>query len=412
LKRTPRAWPAALVVALAVVTAVAQQAAAPILILISFDGFRWDYVDRGETPNLKALAVRGVRAKSLIPSFPSVTFPNHYTIVTGLYPSHHGIIANAFSDPAWPERFTMTALTSRDGGWWGGEPIWVTARRQNLRSGAMFWPGSDVPIGGIYPNYWTAFDDNMPNVDRVNHALDQLALPEGERPSFLTVYFSEVDHVGHDYGPDSPEMAEALRHVDASLGLLETGVGQLHLGDRTTFVVVSDHGMASLSDNRVIFLDDYLDLSRVVVEEWGEVVQLRPRTGSAEDIYRAIRGKHPSMTVYKREEMPARFHYRDNARIQPVLALAAEGWEITSHARWQADVDRHRKRGGAHGYDPALPSMHGIFVATGPRLKRGLVTAEFVNIHIYDFLCAVLGLTPAPNDGDPAVTRAFLTPDP
>ena len=253
----------------------------------------------------------------------------------------------------------------------------------------MFWPGSETPIAGMLPNYWTTFDDEMPNVDRVNHALDLLALPEGERPSLLTVYFSEVDHVGHDYGPDSPEMAEALRHVDASLGLLETGVDQLHLSDRTAFVVVSDHGMAPLSDARVIFLDDYLDLSRVVVEEWGEVVQLRPKVvqtfrsarESVDAIYRAIKGRHPSMTVYKRGEIPARFHYRDNTRIQPVLALAAEGWEITSHARWQADLERHRKRGGAHGYDPRLQSMRGIFVAAGPHLKRGLVAPEFQNIH-------------------------------
>ena len=408
MKQTSRAWLAAIALALLVVTAGAQRAPSPVLVLVSFDGFRWDYINRGETPNLAALAARGVRARSLISSFPSVTFPNHYTIVTGLYPAHHGIIANGFSDPGSPERFTMTGLASRDARWWGGEPIWVTTRRQNLRSGAMFWPGSDVPIGGIYPDYWTTFDDNMPNVDRVNHALDLLALPEGQRPSFLTVYFSEIDHDGHDYGPDAPEMAEGLRHLDASLGLLETGITQLHLGDRTTVVVVSDHGMTALSDKRVVLLDDYLDLSRVTVEEWGEVVQLRPRTGSVDDIYHAIKDRHPSMTVYKREDLPARFHYRDNARIQPVLALAAEGWEITSHARWQNDLERHRKRGGAHGYDPALTSMRGIFVAAGPRVKRGLVAPGFENIHVYDFLCAVLGLTPAPNDGDPAVTRAFL----
>ena len=407
MKKT-RAWLFALVVALSVGSAGAQRAPAPILILVSFDGFRWDYIDRGETPHLAALAARGVRAKTLIPSFPSFTFPNHYTLVTGLYPEHHGIIANTMADPAWPERFTMTALTSHDPRWWGGEPAWVTARRQNLRSGAVFWPGSDVAIGGVLPNDWLTFDDNMPNVDRVNHVLDLLARPEGQRPSFLTLYFSETDHVGHDYGPDSPEMAEALRHVDASLGLLEAGLRELRLLDRTTLVVVSDHGMASLSDRRVVFLDDYLDLSRVDVVEWGELVQLRPRIGSADDVYLAIKGKHPSMTVYKREATPERLHYRVNARIQPVLALAAEGWEITSHARWQADLERHRKRGGAHGYDPALMSMRGIFVAAGPRVKRGLVAPGFENIHIYDFLCAVLGLTPAPNDGNSAVTRAFL----
>ena len=403
-----RAWPIAIVLVLATALAAAQRATSPILILISFDGFRWDYIDRGASPTLNHLAAAGVRSRGLVPSFPSVTFPNHYTLVTGLYPEHHGIVANNIRDERWPERFSMTARTSRDQMWWGGEPLWVTARLQGLRAGATFWPGSEVPIHGIWPNYWTAFDDDMPNVDRVNHTLDLLALPESERPSFLTLYFSEVDHAGHDHGPDSPEVLEAIRHEDQALARLEAGVRQLHLLGRVTFVVVSDHGMTSLSDDRVVFLDDYIDLSGVDVVDWGETVQLRPLTGSVGEVYQALKNKHPAMMVYRREEMPARLHYRDNSRIQPIIALAGEGWEITSHERWANDVARHRKRGGAHGYDPAYKSMHGLFVAAGPRVRRGMVVPEFQNIHVYDFLCAVLGLKPAPNDGDPAVTRSFL----
>jgi predicted AlkP superfamily pyrophosphatase or phosphodiesterase len=403
-----RAWPIALVLVLAAALATAQRAASPILVLISFDGFRWDYIDRGESPNLKALAARGVRAQALIPSFPSVTFPNHYTIVTGLYPEHHGIVANNMEDPALPERFTMASQTALDQYWWAGEPLWVTARRQNRRSASVFWPGSEAPIGGIWPNDWTSFDDNMPNVDRVNHAIEKLAAPEARRPSVLTLYFSEADHVGHDDGPESPAASEAIRHLDASLGLLQAGLRDLHLLDRTTIVVVSDHGMASLSDDRVVFLDDFLDLSRVDVVDWGQVVQVRPKNGSVSDVYQALRGKHPAMTVYRREEMPPRLHYRENPRIQPIVALADEGWEITSRRRWADDQARHRKRGGAHGYDPAKSSMHGVFVAAGPGVRRGVVAPAFENIHVYDFLCAVLGLTPAPNDGSPAVTRGFL----
>jgi predicted AlkP superfamily pyrophosphatase or phosphodiesterase len=397
----------ALLLALAAAATTAQRAAPPILVLISFDGFRWDYMDRGESPNLKALAARGVRAKSLIPSFPSFTFPNHYTLATGLYPEHHGIVANNIEDPAWPERFTMASLTALNPRWWGGEPIWVTTRRQNLRSASVFWPGSEVPIGGIWPNDWLSFDDQMPNVDRVNHALELLALPEGTRPSLVTLYFSEADHVGHDYGPDSPEMAEAVRHLDSALGLLQTGIQQLHLLDRTTIVVVSDHGMEPLSDDRVAFLDDFLDLSRVDVVDWGEVVQIRPRSMSAQEAQSALSYWHEAMSPFKREEL-APFHYRDNPRIQPLVVLAGLGWEITSHRRWADDLARHRKRGGAHGYDPDYLSMHGIFVAAGPGVRRGVVVPDFANIHVYDFLCAVLGLKPAPNDGDPAVTRSFL----
>jgi predicted AlkP superfamily pyrophosphatase or phosphodiesterase len=396
-------------VALVATGATAQRSAPSVVIVVSFDGFRWDYIDRGESPNLQALAARGVRAQGLIPSFPSVTFPNHYTIVTGLFPEHHGIVANTMEDAAWTERFTMASMTARDPRWWGGEPIWSTARRQKLRAASVFWPGSEARTEGAAPDDWMVFDDEMPNVDRVNHVLDKLAKPDGERPSFVTVYFSETDHVGHDYGPDSPEISEAIRHLDASLGLLETGLRQLGLFDRTTIVVVSDHGMAPLSDDRVVFIDDFIDLTQVDVVDWGEVVQIRPRTGSADDIYAALKGKHPAMTVYKRAEIPARLHYRDNARIQPVVAVADEGWEITSHQRWANDAARHRKRGGGHGYDPALRSMQGIFVAAGPRVRRGLAVPPFQNVHLYEFLCGLLGLTPARNDGDVAVTRAFLT---
>jgi predicted AlkP superfamily pyrophosphatase or phosphodiesterase len=404
-----RVWPAALVLVLVAALAAAQRTAAPILVLISFDGFRWDYIDRGASPNLTRLAARGVRARGLIPSFPSLTFPNLYTIVTGLYPDHHGIVANIIVDSTWPERFTQNSRTARDQRWWGGEPIWVGARLQNLRSSTMFWPGSETPVGGIWPNHWLAFDDNMPNVDRVNHVLDLLARPEPERPSLLLVYFSETDHAGHDYGPDSPEVSEAIRHVDAALGLLEAGIRQLHLLDRTTVVVVSDHGMAPLAADRVIFLDDYVDLSRVEVGEWSPMLQVSPRSGSVDELFQALNGRHRAMAVYKREDLPPRLHYGRNPRIQPIVALADDGWLITSHQRWSADLERHRRRGGDHGYDPRYRSMHGLFVAAGPRVRRGVVAPEFQNIHVYDFLCAVLGLKAAPNDGDPNVTRPFFT---
>jgi predicted AlkP superfamily pyrophosphatase or phosphodiesterase len=406
-----RAWAAALalIIGAAAVAAVGQSAASPILILISFDGFRWDYIERGESPHLQALAARGVRSKGLIPSFPSFTYPNHYTIVTGLYPSHHGIVANNIADPEWPERFSMSSRTSRDARWWGGEPIWVTAMRRGMRAASVFWPGSETPVGGAWLNEWVAFDDEMPNVDRVNHVLDWLAWPAADRPSMLSLYFSETDHVGHDYGPDTPEILEAIRHEDAALGLLESGLRQLNLLDRTTLVAVSDHGMAPLSDRRVIFLDDYIDLSRVDVIEWGELLQMKPRTGSAAEIHEALRGKHPALTMFLKDHAPARFHYSGSDRIAPILGLASEGWEVTSHARWANDLERRRKRGGTHGYDPRLQSMHGLFVAAGPRVRQGFVAPEFENIHIYNFLCGVLGLTPANNDGDPSVTRAFLT---
>jgi predicted AlkP superfamily pyrophosphatase or phosphodiesterase len=400
-------------VALLFVSASAQRPvpAAPIVILVSFDGWRADYIDRVPAPNLKALAARGVRAKELIPSFPVFTFPNHYTIVTGLYPAHHGIVANTIDEPGFPERFTMSADTAKDARWWGGEPIWVTAVRQGRRSAAVFWPGSEAAIGGVRPTYWVPFDDDVPNAERVAQVLTSLARPEDQRPSFVTLYFSDVDHAGHDHGPDSSELLTAAADLDQALGQLVKGVESLGLIERATFVVVSDHGMAAVSDSRMIFLDDYVDLSAVDLVDMGAFLSLRPRstsTTTVDALYRQLRGKHPQLTIYKRDQMPKRFHYRDNPRIQPILGVVGEGWTVTSHKREAERKPDAAPRRGAHGYDPQVHSMRGLFVAAGPSVRQGIVVAPFENIHIYDFMCAVLGLTPAKNDGDPSLTRPFF----
>jgi predicted AlkP superfamily pyrophosphatase or phosphodiesterase len=397
-----------LLVALAVVSACGQLNRPPLLVLVSFDGWRWDYIDRAKVPNLKALASRGVRAQGLIPSFPSKTFPNHYTIVTGLYPEHHGIVSNTIAEPGFPQRFTMASETAKNGRWWGGEPLWVTAIRQRRLAGAMFWPGSEAPIDGVRPTYWKPFDDAMPNADRVKQVIDWLALPPAEQPSFVTVYFDEVDRAGHAYGPDSPQVMNAAAHLDEALGQLVSGVGKLNLLDRTSFVVVSDHGMSQLSDSRTIFLDDYLDVSKVDVIDWTPNLGLAPRSASVDEIHRALEGKHAALAVYKREDTPADLHYRENRRIPPIVGLADEGWAITSHPRHAAAKAAGRWPDGDHGYHPKHKSMHGVFVAAGPRVRQGVIVPELENIHIYDFMCAILGLTPAKNDGDPAVTRTFL----
>src|SRR6476469_1213293 len=226
--------------------------AAPILILVSFDGWRWDYIDRLPAPHLKTLAARGVRARKLIPSFPVLTFPNHSTIVTGLYPEHHGIVANTMTDAATPERFSMSSETAKDGRWWGGEPVWVTAIRQGLRAATMLWPGSEAAIGGVRPTYAVAYEARPPRLDRVRQVIAWLSLPEAERPAFVSLYFSEVDDAGHDFGPESTELAAAVGELDGALGALMDGVHRLGLDDRTTIVVVSDHGMTPPSYGRVI----------------------------------------------------------------------------------------------------------------------------------------------------------------
>lgn len=381
-----------------------------ILILVSIDGFRWDYLDRLQPPTLTRLAAQGVRADGLIPQFPSKTFPNHYTIVTGLTLAHHGIISNNIRDKDIPGEFSLSNRSVQsDPRWWGGEPIWNTAERQGRKSAAMFWPGSEVVIGGHRGTYWTPYDDDMPHAERIKRIIDWLKLPESERPSFLTLYFSDVDSAGHSRGPDSEDVKNAVMRVDASLASLVEGVKQIGLNDRVHYVIVSDHGMAQLSPDRMIVLDDYIDVTTAAVTDWAPVLGLTPKDGDVDRMYAALKDKHPALAIYKSSELPEQYGLRGHPRLPAIIGVAKEGWFITSTReirRW-GEPDRHAP-GGTHGYDRDLQSMHGLFIADGPRIKSGMRVKEFENIHIYDFMCAVLGLVPSKNDGDPAVTRDML----
>lgn len=386
-------------------------AAKAILILISADGFRADYLERFKPPRLWQLAARGVRADGMIPQFPADTFPNHYTIATGLTIPHHGVVANDMTAPDIPG--VVFAMSNRDAvsdaRWWGGEPIWNTAERQGRNSAPMFWPGSEAPINGRRPSYWVPFNDRMPHADRVRQILEWLALPEAERPSFLTLYFSDIDTAGHSYGPDSTQVAAAVARVDASIGLLVDGVAKAGLADRVHYVVISDHGMAPLSTERVIYVDDYMDVDTAQVVHWSPTLALAPKDGNVDALYKALAGKHPHLAVYRNHDIPEKFGLADHPRVPAIYAVADPGWMVTTHQaaqRWSEPG--RRPPGGAHGYDPDSPLMRALFIAAGPRIREGLRVPAFKNIHVYDFMCAVLGLTPAKNDGDTTVTRDML----
>ena len=381
-----------------------------IVILVSIDGWRWDYLDRFDPPVLSRMAAQGVRADGLIPQFPSKTFPNHYTVVTGLRLANHGIISNNMRDPAIPGEFTLSNREVQlDSRWWGGEPIWNTVEKQGRIAAAMFWPGSETVIGGGQATYWTPYDDDLPHRDRVNRILAWLRMPDGKRPSFLTLYYSDVDNAGHRRGPDAPEVREAALRVDRSLGDLVAGVNKIGLADRVHYVVTSDHGMSALSRDRVIVLDNYVDVSAVDVVDWAPVLSLLPKDGDVEKLYAALKDKHPHLHVYRRDEIPAAYGIAGHPRLPPVVGIADDGWNIASARdvrRWAAE--ERRPQGGAHGYDARVQSMQGLFIAQGPRIARGLRVKPFENIHIYEFMCAVLGITPAKNDGNAAVTRDML----
>lgn len=383
----------------------------PVVILISIDGFRAEYFERLQPPALMRLAARGVRSKGLIPQFPSKTFPNHYTLVTGLRLPHHGIVSNNMVDPNLPGRFSMSNRdVMADPRWWGGEPVWNTVERQGKVAAAMFWPGSETAIGGHQATFWMPFNDAMPHADRVAQVLEWLRLPAGKRPSMVTLYFSDVDTAGHRHGPTSPELAAAVTKVDQSIASVMEGVLAAGLGDRVNFVVVSDHGMAQVTRERIIVLDDYVDPATVDILDWSPVLALSPKDGNVERLYKALHGRHPALDVYRKADIPAVYGpLAGHPRVPAVMGIAKEGWSVASReeARHWNETGTFMTN-GVHGYDPRLASMHGLFIAAGPRILDAGVVAPFENIHVYDLLCALVNVQSARNDGDPGVTRGLL----
>ena len=384
------------------------QAPKPIVILVSLDGWRWDYFERAHVPRLRALARAGVRSEGLIPPFPSKTFPSHYTIVTGLYPEHHGIISNNMLDAQIGERFSMNAPTAKDTRWWGGEPLWITAQKQGQIAASMFWPGSDVEINGTRPKYWRLYDDEFVNRDRVNEVLKWLRLPEADRPTFITLYFNDVDDAGHRAGPESSEVLEAAADLDREIGALVDGVNALSLSSAVHYVIVSDHGMSQTSLERLIAVDDYLDPATVDLIDTSPVLGVWPRTITVDEAYVALKDKHPALAVYKREQVPKELRFSSNPRIPPVIGIAADGWTVTTKSQRTEWRGTGRRMGGAHGYDARLRSMHGLFVASGPQFRVGLTVPAFENVHLYELMARVLGLKPAPNDGRADATAGFI----
>jgi predicted AlkP superfamily pyrophosphatase or phosphodiesterase len=377
------------------------------LILISIDGFRADYATRGLTPTLAALAADGAWAKEgMRPSFPTNTFPNHYTLVTGLRPDHHGITDNTLYDPARPDvKFSMGARDQvQDAFWWDdGEPVWVTAERAGLKTATMFWPGSEAAVRGVRPTTWSIYDEAVTANDRVDRLLGWLDRPAAERPAFLTLYFETVDTVGHRGGPDGPDMPGALGEVDAALARLVAGLKARGLYDKVNIVAVGDHGMMEITPERLIFLDDVTPSDSIRWITLGGFAGLAPLTPAVEA---ALLAEHGHMECWRKGEIPARYHYGTHRRIPPVICLAQTGWLITTRD-WYA---RRPLTGpaGSHGFDPEDVRMRALFVAHGPDIRPGVLLPVFDNVSVYPLLMALLGLTPRPNDGDPAATAPAL----
>jgi predicted AlkP superfamily pyrophosphatase or phosphodiesterase len=404
------AW-LAIVLGLVSCTTPATPPRADLLILISIDGFRWDYLRQYEAPVLDGLATGGVHATRLTPSFPSKTFPNHYTLVTGLYPAHHGIVGNWFYDPASGDTFGMSKPASNnEERWWAaGEPVWITAEKQGVRSACFFWPGSETTHDGVRPSFHKAFDKKLRAAERVDGLLAWLALPPAQRPRLATLYFDVVDDMGHRHGPVAPETGAAVREVDEALARLLAGLERLGLRERTDLVIVSDHGMSEQSPDRVIFLEDLMNVSQVQVDSTGPTGGVRPKPGTVTpaELAAQIRAKAPpQLHVWLRDETPEGFHYRGNPRIPDVVLLCDDHWNIESKVGWPKRVPTYNQ--GNHGWDPATLNMGALFVAHGPSFRRKTEVPDTENIQVYNLLCAALGIKPAPNDGDDRLVRAAL----
>ena len=380
-------------------------ASRPPVILISIDGFRADYLDRGVTPVIAGLAAGGARAEGMRPSHPSLTFPNHYTLVTGLRPDRHGIVDNTMTDPARPGvTFSLgNAAQVTDRFWWDdATPIGVTAERAGIATATMFWPGSEAAIQGVRPRYWTRYDQTMPAPARVDQLLVWLDAPGGSRPGFLTLYFDKVDTVGHNAGPDSPELLEALAATDQAIGRLVDGLRAL--GIAANLILVADHGMVPTSAERLVLLDDLLPADTYRTVTGGPTAGIVPAPGQERRVTQALLRPHPHMACYPRAELPARLAYGAHRRVPPILCLAETGWLIGTRGRYA----RQPPGKGAHGYDPADLRMAALFVANGPAFRPGVVLPVFDNVSVYPLLAGLLGISPEPHQGRSADLRPAL----
>ena len=369
------------------------------LLLISIDAFRPDYLDRGLTPTLNSFARDGIKARWMQPSFPSLTFPNHYTLVTGKWPNHHGIVNNTMTDPDNPGvRFSSGNVDAvGDTRWWSqAVPLWVTAHRAGLRSATLFWPGSEASNQGIRPDDWVRYDKKLSGDERVDTVLGWLRRPAATRPDFITLYLDTVDIAGHDAGPDSSQVDSALRGVDAVLAHLIAGIRELKMDGRINIVIVSDHGMAAVAPDHVIVLDDIIPADAIEVPVTGVLAGITPKRGSEATVTQKVLNSGAPWQCWRKADIPTRFHYGSNPRIPPLVCLADEGWSIANRA-WLAKGNH--VKAGAHGYDPDLPSMRALFLARGPAFAHDRVIAPFGNVDVYPMLARLLGLQPVPGDG-------------
>lgn len=372
--------------------------AAPVL-LVSIDGLGAGQYDPARMPNLARIAREGVRAEAMVPVYPTLTFPNHYSIVTGLHPDRHGIVHNSMRDPALGGFWLSNREAVSDGRWWGGTPVWVAAERAGLPTAAFFWPGTEADVGGVRPTRWRPYDGDVPMETRVDTVLGWISEPAATRPRFMTLYFEHVDEASHDHGPHSDEAHEAQRAVDAALGRLLDGLDARGLADAVNLVLVSDHGLAEVAPGNTVPVEEMADPADVELVSAGQVLGFIPRPGREAAAEAALLGRHARHECWRKGELPARWRYGRHPRVPPIVCQMDEGWDAVARER----LARQPRTGmrGSHGYDPAHRSMHAVFFARGPAFRAGARLPAIEAVDVYPLLMRLLGLPAAAHDGDP-----------
>ncbi|MEA3317381.1 MAG: ectonucleotide pyrophosphatase/phosphodiesterase [Bacteroidota bacterium] len=375
----------------------------PYLVMLSLDGFRWDYPEKANTPNFDYIEEIGVRADAIIPCFPTKTFPNHYSMATGLYPDNHGIILNSFYAPDIDKNYAIRnkkAVLNPD--FYFGEPIWVTAEKQGIKSASYFWVGSETNHEGILPSYHYAYKGSVPFEERLDGVIKWLKLPKNERPHLVLWYIQEPDSKGHEVGPNHPELISMVEYLDSIVGAFNKKIANLAIADKVNIIITSDHGMGEISKDRTVYLFDLFD------KKWCEHIDggnpaysIDVKDEYYDTVYNAL-SSNENITVWKKENAPERLHYGSSIRVKDFIVVADSSWSLLKSSNQKA------YSGGTHGYDNKNTDMHAIFYAYGPAFKNNYKHHSINNIDIYPLICNILNLKPAKIDGDLQNAKGML----
>lgn len=365
------------------------------VVVLSLDGFRADYIEKHKAKNIARIAKTGVRVKRMIPSNPTKTFPNHYTLATGLYPDNHGLIGNSFYAPKLNKTYSLGNRKSvENGDFYGGEPIWNTAKKSGIKTASYFWVGSEAKINGMQPDIWKTYNSKITFEQRIDSVISWLQLPKKERPKLVMLYYNQPDSAGHRFGPNSKEVAEQINYVDKQVGSLYKKLMQLPIAKNINFILVSDHGMRAISKDKQIILENYISKDWVLsVYGSNPVYTIRAKENKLDVIYKKLK-KIKHLKVYKRGEAPKKYHFANNPRTNDLIVIGKKGYSVF------ATKAGGRHFGGTHGYLNCDKEMSAVFVASGNAFKQNYTQKKIKNIDVYNLIAHILGIIPAKNDGN------------